>query len=114
MLILGTCLLYLLFPPVAGIFATKVRVVEQLPLALILGTASLRRYEGSLSFEGTAARWFKPTPTRQDKCRYCRDWSGHRRAFQRRTKRKQNCACWRTSAELWRRRKKPSDISRRQ
>lgn len=63
MTILGTCLLYMVFPPVDGIFAVKVRVVEQLPLGLILGTSFMRRYESSLIFEGPGSGWFKPTPT---------------------------------------------------
>ena len=41
----------------------KVRVVNQLPLGLILDTAFVRRYESSLIFEGPGAGWFKPTPT---------------------------------------------------
>ena len=52
MTILGTCILFLVFPPVDGIFAMKVRVVEQLPIGLIRGTAFMRRYGSSLHFEG--------------------------------------------------------------
>ena len=63
MSILGTCLISVVFPPVDKIFAVKVRVVDQLPLGLILGTAFMRRYESSLIFEGPGAGWFKPTPT---------------------------------------------------
>jgi len=63
MTILGTCVLFLVFPPVDGIFATKVRVVDQLPIGLILGTEFMRRYESSMSFEGPGSGFFKPTPT---------------------------------------------------
>ena len=62
MTILGTCVLFLVFPPVDGIFATKVRVVDQLPIGLILGTEFMRRYESSMSFEGPGSGVFKPTP----------------------------------------------------
>ena len=63
MSILGTCFIFAVFPPVDKIFAVKVRVVDQLPLGLILGTAFMGRYESSLIFEGPGAGWFKPTPT---------------------------------------------------
>lgn len=63
MTILGTCILFLVFPPVDGIFAMKVRVVEQLPIGLIMGTAFMRRYGSSLHFEGPGSGWFKPTQT---------------------------------------------------
>ena len=63
MSILGTCLILVVFPPVDKIFAVKVRVVDQLPLGLILGTAFMRRYESSLIFEDPGGGWFKPTPT---------------------------------------------------
>ena len=55
MSILGTCLISVVFLPVDKIFAVKVRVVDQLPLSLILGTAFMRRYESSLIFEGPGA-----------------------------------------------------------
>ena len=52
MSVLGTCLNSVVFVPVDKIFAVKVRVVDQLPLGLILGTAFMRRYESSLAFKG--------------------------------------------------------------
>ena len=63
MTILGTCILFLVFPPVDGMFAMRVRVVEQLPIGLIMGTAFMRRYGSSLHFEGPGPGWFKPTQT---------------------------------------------------
>ena len=63
MTILGTCVLFLVFPPVDGIFATRVRVGDRLPIGLILGTKLMRRYESSMSFEGPGSGVFKPTPT---------------------------------------------------
>ena len=63
MSILGTFLISVVFLPVDKIFAVEVRVVDQLPLGLILGTAFMRRYESSLVFEGPGAGWFKTTPT---------------------------------------------------
>ena len=63
MTILGTCVLFLVFPPVDGIFATRVRVVDRLRIGLILGTEFMPRYESSMSFGGPGSRFFKPTPT---------------------------------------------------
>ncbi|CAB1106551.1 unnamed protein product [Ectocarpus sp. CCAP 1310/34] len=63
MMILGTGVLFLVFLPVDRVFAMRVRVVEQLPLGLIVGTEFLRRYESSLILERPGSGWFKPTPT---------------------------------------------------
>ena len=61
--ILGTRIIFLVFPPVDGIFGAKVRVVEGLPVGVILGTAFMRQYESALLFDGPGSGWFKPTPT---------------------------------------------------
>lgn len=59
MKIIGTSLLPLVFPPVDRVFRARVRVVEDLPVGLILGAAFMRRYNSVLFFEGGG--WFKPT-----------------------------------------------------
>ena len=60
MSILGSCLISVVFLPVDNIFAVKVRVVDQLPLGLILGTAFMRSNESSLIFEGPGAGCLNP------------------------------------------------------
>lgn len=59
MKIIGTSLLPLVLPPVDRVFRARVRVVEDLPVGLILGAAFMRRYNSVLFFEGGG--WFKPT-----------------------------------------------------
>lgn len=58
--ILGTCVLFLVFPPAGGSFGTKIRVVERLPFGLILGTAFMRRHHSALLFDGPGSGWFRP------------------------------------------------------
>lgn len=62
MRILGTCILFIIFPPVDGIFAASVRVVEGLPFGLVLGTAFMRYHGSSLLFAGPGSGHFKPNP----------------------------------------------------
>lgn len=63
MTIRGTCVLFLVFPSIDGTFGVRVRVVEGLPVGLILGTAFMRRYHSTLDFGGVGAGWFRPSPT---------------------------------------------------
>lgn len=63
MTILGTCVLFLVFPSIDETFGVRVRVVEGLPVGRILGTAFMRRYKSTLDFGGSGSGWFRPTPT---------------------------------------------------
>lgn len=59
--ILGTCVLFITFPPGGQIVGTQVRVVDGLPFGLILGAASMRQRSSALIFKG--AEWFQPSPS---------------------------------------------------
>ena len=74
MSILGTCLISVVFLPVDKIFAVKVRVVDQLPLGLILGTAFMRRYESS-SLRALVQGGLSP-PRQLLESHFCPSWSG--------------------------------------
>lgn len=59
MSITGTALLLLIFPPVDRVFTVRVRVVRDLPFALIMGAAYLRHYSSVLDFKGSGS--FRPS-----------------------------------------------------
>jgi len=63
MRIVGTVLLPLVFPPVDRVFRTRVRVVDQLPIGLLLGAAFMWQYGGVLDLgDRDGAGSFRPAP----------------------------------------------------
>lgn len=61
MRILGSCTLFLVFPPMDHVFAVPVREVMGLPCGVIMGAAFFRQNESALFFNGPG--WFQPNPT---------------------------------------------------